>query len=964
MRSAVRLYPPLSLSVFALAVLCVPQPARSTASPADAPAASRPAASEAEPQSLTPQEVEFFEKKIRPVLAEHCYACHSVEAEKNKKLKGSLLLDSRAGLLQGGDSGPALVPGKPAESLLLKSLHYDGDLQMPPKGKLPEAVIKDFEKWIAMGAPDPRFTTTGAKKQVGLTIEEGRKFWAYQLPQPPAIPNVTSPAARIANDIDRFILAKLEAAGLAPAPPADRATLIRRLYYDLIGLPPSPEVVDEFVHNRDADAYEKLVDELLASPHFGERWGRHWLDIVRYAESVTLRGFVFKEAWRYRDYVIAAFNEDMPFDRFIREQIAGDLLPAATREDRKRQLIATTFLQLGNTNLEEQDKKMLRMDVVDEQLDVITKGFLAQTVTCARCHDHKFDPIPTRDYYALAGILRNVKAMEHANVSKWVEVPLPADPAVEAALKKHEEAVAALQAKIAAAKKAAGGGKPSTGVLAIADVPGIVVDDTQAKKVGEWMHSVHSGTYIGSGYLHDLNAGKGEKTLTFQPESLPPGRYEVRLAYSHGTSRADNVGIIVASADGETEVTVNMKKAPPIDGRYVSLGEYRFEKNGLAYVLISNAGTQGHVTADAVVFRPLEKNEAAGAPPQTPAATVAALEAELKTLQATRPHREMVMSVVEEKVIEDARIHVRGNVHNLGEVVPRGVLTVALQGPPPTMPKDQSGRVQLADWIASPHNPLTARVMANRVWYWLMGEGLVRTVDNFGTTGEPPTHPELLDHLALRFQSDWSVKKLVRYIVLSQTYRQSSVGEPATVAADPENKLFGRAHRRRLEAECLRDTLLAISGQLDLTRGGPSFPASLAADYNYKSTSNRRSIYLPQFRNALPEMLEVFDAADPSMVTGKRNSSTVAPQALFMMNHPFVIEQAKFAAARLLAEKHPDDDARLTRAYRLTLGREPTAGERAIAQRFLHKKTEKAATEAWTALFHALFASAEFRYVN
>jgi hypothetical protein len=300
---------------------------------------------------------------------------------------------------------------------------------MPPKGKLPDAVIKDFEKWIAMGAPDPRGDSgTGPKKQVGLTIEEGRKFWAYKLPARSAVPEIRKHKSEIRNDIDAFILAKLEAKGLNPAPETDRATLIRRLYYDLTGLPPTPEEVDAFVKDKAPDAYEKLVDKLLASPEFGERWGRHWLDIARFAESVTLRGFVFKEAWRYRDYVIDAFNADLPFDRFIVEQIAGDLLPASDPGDRARKLIATTFLQLGNTNLEEQDKKQLRMDVVDEQLDVITKGFLGQTVTCARCHDHKFDPIPTKDYYALAGILRNAKAMEHANVSKWVEVPLPADP--------------------------------------------------------------------------------------------------------------------------------------------------------------------------------------------------------------------------------------------------------------------------------------------------------------------------------------------------------------------------------------------------------------------------------------------------------------------------------------------------------------------------------------------------------
>jgi hypothetical protein len=763
-----------------------------------------------------------------------------------------------------------------------------------------------------------------------------------------------------ASDIDRFVLARLEAKGLKPAPDADRATLGRRVYYDLTGLPPTPEEVDVFVRDTDPAAYEKLVDRLLASPQFGERWGRHWLDVARFAESVTLRGLVFREAWRYRDYVIDSFTADVPFDRFIREQIAGDLLPAATADDRRRQLVATTFLALGNTNLEEQDKRQLRMDAVDEQLDVITKGFLAQTVTCARCHDHKFDPIPTKDYYALAGILRNAKAMEHANVSAWVEVPLPVEPAAEAELKEHEAAVAAIKKQIAAAKSKAG--PKASGVLAVKDVPGIVVDDEHAKKVGDWTHSTDSGNYIGTGYVHDGNAGKGEKTLTFQPEGVPPGRYEVRLAYSPGSTRAGNVPVHVFSADGEKTVPVDMKKNPPLEGRFVSLGEYRFEKNGLAYVMISNEDTKGHVTADAVVFVRTDGDSAKGG--DKPAAdSVKALEAELKRLQDGGPKRPMAMSVVEEKVIEDTRVHVRGSVHNLGEPAPRGFLTVATHGSVPTIPKGQSGRKELAEWVASADNPLTARVTANRAWHWLFGSGPVRTTDNFGTTGERPSDPELLDHLATTFVNDgWSVKKLVRRIVLSRTYRQSSAGDPATVAADPDNRLFGRANRRRLEAEAIRDTVLSVSGKLDLTRGGPTFPATLAADYGYKANSNRRSVYLPVFRNALPEALEVFDFADSSMVTGRRNTSTVAPQALFLMNHPFVLEHSQHAAARMLAEKLPDDEARISRAYRLTLGRSPTDGERSVARRFLGRGGDP--KEAWAALFHALFASADFRYVD
>jgi hypothetical protein len=910
-------------------------------------------------RAADPKGIEFFERKIRPVLAEHCGQCHSAEAEAKKKLKGGLRLDTRDGIIKGGDSGPAVVPGKPADSLILQTLKYDGDTRMPPKGKLPDAIVADFAKWIEMGAPDPR-TGAGPKRQIGMSVEAGRQFWAFVPPKAAAVPDLSAP-----TDIDRFIRAGLQAKGLKPAPEADRLTLVRRLYYDLTGLPPTPEEAEAFVSDQSPDAYAKLVDRLLQSPHFGERWGRHWLDVARYGESLTLRGFILKEAWRYRDYVIDAFNRDVPFDRFIREQIAGDLLPASSVEDRRRQLVATTFLAMGNTNLEEQDKKQLRMDVVDEQLDVITRGFLAQTVTCARCHDHKFDPIPTKDYYALAGILRNAKAMEHANVSKWIEMPLPVDPGDEEKYRKHEAAVASLQARIKAERaKVAGKGGP-TGVVAVKDVPGVVVDDAQAKKVGEWQHSVHSGSYIGAGYLHDQNGGKGEKTLTFDPDLPATGRYEVRLAYSPGTSRSSAVPVTVFGADGEKTIAIDMKKNPPIDGRFVSLGEYRFEKKGQSFVIISNEETTGHVTADCVTFIPAGEERAAPkakTPGKSPTA-LRAMEAELKKLQDSGPKRPMVMTVVEEKAIEETRVHVRGSVHNLGEAAPRGFLQVAHRGATPNFPKGQSGRKELADWIASADNPLTARVFANRAWHWLFGSGLVRTTDNFGTTGEIPSHPELLDYLALRFVEDgWSVKELVRLIVMSQTYRQSSVADPKATAADPENRLVGRASRRRLEAECLRDTMLAVSGQLNPDSGGQTYPASLAADYGYKQGDTRRSVYLPVFRNALPEVFEAFDFADPSMVTGRRDVSTVAPQALYLLNDPFPIEQAKHAANRLLAEPTTDDAARLTRAYRRALGRDPTAGEREVMTRFLSRAGD--AKEAWAAVFHALFASADFRYVN
>jgi hypothetical protein len=500
-------------------------------------------------------------------------------------------------------------------------------------------------------------------------------------------------------------------------------------------------------------------------------------------------------------------------------------------------------------------------------------------------------------------------------------------------------------------------------VLALKDVPGIVVDDTKALKVGEWKDSTYSGTYIGSGYTHDLDAGKGQKTITFQPELPASGRYEVWLAYSPGSNRAPSVPVTVFSADGEKLLHIDMQKVPPLDGRFISLGQFKCEKDGQSFVLISNEGTKGHVTADAVTFIPADKvpvpkSDARG----TGATAVSALEAELKKLQADAPKRPMAMTPSEEPVIEDARVHNRGSVHSLGDVAPRGFLRVATTGPAPEFPKDQSGRVQVADWIASADNPLTARVYVNRAWHWLFGDGIVRTVDNFGRTGELPSNPELLDWLAVKFVRDgWSTKKLVRMLVLSRTYRQASTADAKLTAADPENRLFGRANRRRLEAECLRDTILFVSGKLTSDKGGPSFPANLTSDYGFKHTATCRSVYLPVFRNALPEIFEVFDFADPSTVTGRRNASTVAPQALFMMNNPFILEQAKYAAARLLEEPLSNDAARLTRAYREAMGRPPTDGERTVAARFL---TDRAPKDAWTSLFHALFASADFRYLE
>lgn len=932
-------------------------------------------------------DLEFFEKRIRPLLVKHCHECHA-----GKEIEAGLRLDTSGGWLRGGDNGPAIVPGKPDESLLIQAIHYGGDLEMPPTGKLPDEAIKLFEQWVTRGAPAPKTKDEGIKRPSRIDIEERKKFWAYQPVIQPPVPTPTG-VEWSSHAIDRFVMARLDTAGIVPNVDADRATLVRRLYFDLLGLPPTPEQIDEFLDDKSPQAYERLVDRLLTLPHFGERWGRHWLDIVRFGESMTLRGFVLPQAWRYRDYVIASFNDDRPYDQFLREQIAGDLLPAGTLAVKQRQLTATTFLMLGNTNLEEQDKRQLDMDVVDEQLDTIGKAFLGQTIGCARCHDHKFDPIPTRDYYALAGILRSVQSLEHENVSKWLEVPLPLPP-------EEDQRFAGLEADIAAAEKqtrelkseitrltnARKGDADVPQVAQAKDLAGIIVDDEQAKRVGAWTESQVIKRYIAAGYRHDDNRNKGEKTLTFVPTLPASGRYEVRLAYTYGPTRAENAPVTVFGADGERTLLIDQRLPPPIDGRFISLGEYNFERAGQSFVIVATEGTNGYVIADAVQFLPvgmednaLASGAAAGPDPSKPTSAAGAedqvnlaekqtqlkrLEGELRALRKAADARPKVMSVTERPQPADVAIHIRGTVHSLGDVVPRGFLQVATVDRPPRISATESGRRQLADWIAAESNPLTARVYANRVWHWLFGQGLVRTTDNFGATGEAPSHPELLDHLASRLVADgWSTKKLIRYIVLSKTYRLSSADNASNRERDAENRLLWRMNRKRLEAECIRDAMLAVSGKLDRTAGGSTIKPGTSADYGYQHSGTRRSVYLPVLRNSLPPMLEAFDFADPSLVVGERNTSTVATQALFLLNDPFVRAQAQAAAKRLLGTSVPGDDQRIALAFGSTLGRMPTMEERALAVSTISRGgTIEEREAAWEELFYALFASVDFRY--
>jgi cytochrome c553 len=741
----------------------------------------RSAAQPAPPTPAVPNEagVALFEKEIRPVLVSRCIVCHGPQ-----QAQAGLRLDSRSSMLRGGRRGPAVIPGRPAESRLVAVVEQRGDLRMPPSGKLSDREIRSLTEWVRQGASWP----VSPPASVGARAP-AKALWSLQPVRLPPVPGVKDPTWP-ASPVDRFILSALEARGLRPAPEADRRTLIRRVTFDLTGLPPTPEEVAAFLADPTPDAYPRLVDRLLASPHYGERWGRHWLDVVRYADSTANdANAVMRFAYRYRDYVVDAFNRDLPYPRFVEEQLAGDLLPAPegeTAAERFRRVSATGFLMVGPKALAETDKEQSRLDIVDDQVDVTARALLGLTVGCARCHDHKFDPIPTADYYALAGIFRSTEPFqdEVRNASMWWEFPL--EPAA------------------------------------------------------------------------------GEKPV-----------------------------LVMAPKEGK---------------------------------------------------------------------------------------------------VADLRIHLRGNRHTLGEAVSRGFPRAVPGARPASLPAGHSGRLELARWIVSPENPLTRRVLVNRIWQHHFGAGLVTTSDNFGHRGTAPSHPELLDWLAVRFgESGGSIKAMHRLLLNSGTYRQAYVPNPRAQTVDPSNRLLWRMPRRRLEAEELRDAVLAVSGRLDRTRGGaPEMDLVLktaqaidakrgfyvantrADDECYRG--ERRALYLPVMRNAPPEVLALFDAADPNNITAVRNDTTVAPQAMFMLNHPFVREQALHFARSLLNAPASGDPERIRRAYLRAVNRPPSPLELAEALAYLGRYAERAGPlsgraegasfAAWQSFCQMLFCSNEFVYLN
>jgi len=966
---------------------------------------------------------------------------------------------------------------------------------MPPTGKLRPEQIAALTEWVKMGAPWPATPPSGgaaAGQAPDIVLTDAqRNFWSFKPVQkspPPAVKSKTW----VKSPIDAFVLAKLEAKGLKPAAPADRRTLIRRAYFDLIGLPPTPEAVDAFLADKSPDAFAKVVDHLLALPQYGERWGRRWLDVARYADSNGLdENTAFGNAYRYRDYVVAAFNKDKPYNTFIQEQLAGDLLPATGDEIRNERLTAVGFLSLGPKVLAEPDKAKMMMDIVDEQIEVTSKAFLGLTVACARCHNHKFDPIPTKDYYALAGIFKSTRTMESLNtVARALEHPI-ASPEMEAKKAEYDAKLNKLQSDLnratdSARKEAQASvlhqaGRyllaacelaqyPPTELTSVAELPvrpgdpaRILIEAENYNRGNAHRDFEVYGKNIG--IIHTTEVPTWAEWDVTVPAAGP---YQVELRYAAAESRPVRLLIngMVVKPDAAAQVTGSFQ---PEGQRWEAQGIYAFQA-GKNVVRIERNDSIPHFDKLLIVASPLTTQ---GGKPHLPIAQVAAMhnlnsmllghcaqvlrgmadiaflkslpmastlsdaefnvqadrlqqrldaksdtEAQavaaelvarrgllrlqgkfeafysdaskqavkqaddaLKQAQARAPEMPMALGVEEGKV-EDCRVHIRGDTQQLGDEVPRHFLTVVDHGDKGQIDPKHSGRLELAQWLTDPNNPLPARVEVNRIWLGHFGEGLVRTPDNWGLLGEPPTHPELLDWLAATFEEQgWSIKKMHRLIMLSNAYQMSSTDDAKAELADPDNRLLWRMNRRRLEAEPFRDAILAVSGKLDHTLGG-----SLLTTKNFDYVTNdqsanaaqysapRRSLYLPIIRNALFDMFQAFDVGDPSMVNAKRATTTVASQALFVMNSPFVLEQSKAFAASLLARPMTNDADRIALAYKEAFGRPPTTDEVYRGTTYLSGYADRlAGTEhdaqkrralAWDSLCQILFAANEFIYVN
>lgn len=925
----------------------------------------------------------YFENKVRPILVQRCYECHSEEAGKQK---GGLWLDRKAGWAIGGDAGASIIPGDVDGSLFIHSIRYaDEDLQMPPKSKLSDEEVKILEDWIAMGAPDPRDEALAGAVQEEIDFEAARQGWAYRPIEKAEVPSVAN-TDWADTETDRFILADLEEAGVKPTSDAEPAVLLRRLYFDLIGLPPTPEEVDAFVADPSRESLAAIVDDLLARPGFGEKWGRHWLDVARYADSNGGdRNFTFYQAWRYRNWVIDAFNKDVPYYDFVRMQLAGDLMEAASPEERREQLVASTFLALGPKMLTERDKEKLWLDTADEQLDTTGRAFLGLTLGCARCHDHKFDPVSQEDYYAMAGIFRSTEVVTGTrngcvNVASWIERPLPMEgPEAEKTKATVERLELAMRLTVEKSFMKKAGGKMSLDNLPLA---GVIYDEADAELVGPWRKSSLSGNRFGDGYIVDENdaPGKGTNRAIFRGSLPESGEYEIRLAYSAEANRAKKVPIKVEARDGDHRVYLDETKKPSIGGLFEPVGRFTFEKGGKCKVIVETTGTGGSfVIVDAVQFIPVndierEAKALSGMGGDKDALHLMSegdLKKELNRLIGELKDAEVAMAPRDAKDSDDINLRVRGEVGQLGDKIPRNFLQVLHTGDAPQIAEGDSGRMELAEWMVSEENALLDRVMVNRIWHHLFGRGIVATVDNFGRLGTGPTHPELLDYLAAEFRANnGSVKSMVRELVLSHAYRLSCNPTGELVKVDPTNQLFGKQNRRRLTAEEIRDSVLALSGELDREKGkATATPFGIDLDKPFSfSKYQKRTVYLPVARNNAATELAVFDAANPDVVSGRRNQTTVPTQALYLLNSDFVHEQAeKLGVLAMENAKLPGEEVKWL--YRSLLGRAPSDAEMQrslglIAALSGASEYPEDIKEACGELAHVLMASTEFLYLD
>jgi len=892
--------------------------------------------------------VEFFEKKVRPVLVENCYSCHSVQAGKKKS---RLALDSKEDVLKGGARGPAIVPGQPDKSRLLAAIRHDGDLKMPPEKKLPDAVINDIRHWIEIGAPDPRLHAEAVR---GIDWKAARQFWSFRPVSKPALPTIRQ-TTWPKTQVDCFILAGLESAGLRPAAPADKRTLIRRATFDFIGLPPTPEQIDAFLNDDSPRAFERVVNRLLASPHYGERWARHWLDVARYAEDQA-HTFGVKpntEAFRYRDWVIGALNADMPYDRFVMLQIAADLMEEAPKKgtgplksqvpspfsegtEDYRQRAALGFFGLGAQYYKGNDRALA--DELDDRVDTLARGFLGLTVSCARCHDHKYDPIPTQDYYSLAGIFHS---------SKLANLPLAARDVVErfeAGQRQVQEADQRLKDFVRTEKTRlaeAHAGEVAAYLLAAWKVRARRQTDTQfsvaklAKQDG-------------------LNAAALDRCLKLLEPGNKNGKNVAELAVCRKTMPKGMVpepgpDVVKAADDLQKRILsllANRDKAPPKQPKGNGTGP----KDDLTPLFFGEKGVF------AVTDKELPNRLAADGK-----ARLENLNAELLRMTKLLPPAPPLAHGIAEGSPANLRVYLRGDPSKLGETAPRRFLRALAGDDPPRFTKG-SGRLELARAIAAKDNPLTARVIVNRIWAWHFGRGIVGTPSNFGNLGERPTHPELLDHLAARFvEKGWSIKWLHREIMLSAVYQLAAHDDPEARQKDPNNRLLWRANRRRLDVESWRDSLLAVAGQLDGTFGGPR--TDLAGAQNHK-----RTVYGKVSRHELNGLLRLFDFPDANLTSERRTETTVPQQQLFALNSPFFVAQAKALAKRLRTEA-PDDKARVRWAYLLAFGRPAADAETALALAYLARTDEPAEAARnqltrWERYAQALLAANEFLYID